>query len=344
MIAYCTVEDVKARLEVKGADKDVPVFESIKGATLKINNELRRRFIPITKTNYYEPPGSAELRLKDDLLSVTTLTSENGTETIDDADYLLEPINEGPPYSRLVINTASANNVSFAMSTSGPKGRANAVTGSWGYSEDTATAGTVASGLASSASATSCVCSDSSLIGVGTTLLCESEQLFVTAKTANDLGKNTAGALTAAMNDVTLAVEASHGLIAGEVILVDSEKLYIQAISGNNLTMIRAYDATKLAAHNSGADVYVFRTLTVVRGVNGTTADTHANGTALSKYAPPDDIVALCRAEAIWMYEQDESGQTGMVGSGDGATNVRPTALRMMWDAAYRKYGRVPPV
>lgn len=47
--------------------------------------------------------------------------------------------------------------------------------------------------------------------------------------------------------------------------------------------------------------------LSVIRGVRGTTAASHAGGTALEIYVPPEDVTALCLRWAAWLYQQADA-------------------------------------
>jgi len=348
---YIGREAVKAAVEIKGADADAIVDRHIEAASRRIDKELGRRFIPWSETRYFrwpQDPGWATrnrpgqvLLLDEDLLAVddSGLKSENGTVTVPDDEYFLEPVSEGPPYSRIEIDQATTDpDAGFAAGDT-PQ-RAIQVTGSWGYCEDTVAAGTVASGLASDAAATTFVCSDGSLVHVGHTLLIESEQLFVSGRGTADTGCDTNGALTGDIAEKTVTVTDGTKVKAGEVILINAERMYVESVSGNDLSVRREYDGTALAAHEDAQDVYAFRTLTVVRGVNGTTAATHENGTAINRYAPPADIVALCLAVAIANYEADKGGRTGVVGGGEGAVRMARDPLAALWETAKRDYGR----
>lgn len=323
----CSLEAVKRTGNINGADKDAQVGRAIEAASRLIEKETRRYFIPRTETRYYRwPPKqsgrSYVLWLDQDLLSVTTLQTKSqdaSPETISASDYFLEPANAGR-YNSIEIDLSS----NAAFEAGDTTQRSISVNGSWGYSNDTRSAGTVASGLASSSSATTLVCSDESLIGVGNTLLIESEQVFVTAKSAVALDSiQTDGALTADMSNVTVGVDAGHGLKASEVIQVDSEKMFIESITGNNLTVIRAYDGSVLAAHNDNSDVYTFRSLTIERGKNGTTAVTHDDDTAISVYEPAWEISEHCLAEALARVAQNQAMWGRTVGTGEGAVEFR---------------------
>ncbi len=49
-------------------------------------------------------------------------------------------------------------------------------------------------------------------------------------------------------------------------------------------------------------------TLSAIRGVRGTAAASHAQGTPIEVYLPPLDVQALCLRWAVWLYQQVEAG------------------------------------
>ncbi|KKL24684.1 hypothetical protein LCGC14_2412830, partial [marine sediment metagenome] len=151
---------------------------------------------------------------------------------------------------------------------------------------------------------------------------------------------NTNGALTKNKAETTVTVTDGTKVKAGEVILVEAERMFVESISGNDLTVIRAYDGSTLAAHDTAKDVYAFRTLTVTRGENGTTAATHDNADPITKYVPPADIIELCKALAIAYYHAEKGGWTGTVGSGEGAVQVSQSGLNKLRDRVQRQYRR----
>jgi len=85
-----------------------------------------------------------------------------------------------------------------------------------------------------------------------------------------------------------------------QMLLVESEQIYISSISGN--------------------------TLTVVRGCNGTTAAEHAKGKAISIYKPQPTIKKLCKRIALWLYKQRD-GMFETTGHPELGITVVPTAL-----------------
>ena len=86
------------------------------------------------------------------------------------------------------------------------------------------------------------------------------------------------------------ATDAS-GLSASQTILVDSEQMYITSISSN--------------------------TLTVIRGVNGTTADSHSAGVSVYTYVYPSLVAQACLDLAKLYYRDRDMGITQTLGTGE---------------------------
>ena len=349
-----TREAVKsAGAGISGVERDAAIDRLIEDYSRAIERTTRRYFIPRTETRLYRwPPretgSSVILWLYQDLLSVTTLqikAQDASPTTIASTDYFLEPNNPGSDgrtrYDRIEINLSS----SAAFEGGDTPQRSISVLGSWGFDNETRAAGAISgAGLASSTTATSFACTDPTLIGVGDTLLIESEQVFVSGKAsaAEPNADLIDGALTKSMaEDVT--VDDASRYIVGERILIDTEEMLI--ISKNETTevlgVIRAYNGTTLAAHSNNTAVHVFRTLTIERGVNGTTAATHADTTAITAYEPPPEIKGLCVAEVLSAFAQ-EQGQWGRsVGQGEGQKEVAGGALAKMRERVTDGYRRV---
>jgi hypothetical protein len=340
---YASRETTKAAVGLAGADLDPLIDSYIEAASVDVEALLGRRFIPETATKYFPWPSRNGNRyvldLGDlDLLAVTTLKTkaQDATPTeIVAADYFLEPVNE-LPYSRIEIDLASSAAFESGAATSQ---RSISVLGRWGYCEDTKAAGALAE--ADDGSETALDVTDSSLIGVGDTILIGTEAMFVSGKGLIDTTATTSGALTASKAGTTVGVNTGTLIKAGEIITVDSERMLVESISGNSLTVQRAYDGSVLATHVITSKVYAPRTLTVVRAVNGTTAAAHDTAAAILKYAPPADIAEYCRALASAHHQQGRSGWTGIIGSEGGAVETKMFGLWAMKRALIEKYGRV---
>ena len=325
---YTTRESLKRAIRLNGNENDEAVDRLIEAASRDVDNMTHRWFIPKTQTRLFRWPGTygrgSILWMDADLLSVSTLQTKaqnSSPTTISSSDYFLEPNNTNPPYSRIEIDLSTT----AAFEAGDTPQRSISVAGSWGFSSDTISAGTVSSGLASDATATSMVCSTGSLtsgINVGDTLLIESEQLFVSEKTSAALGSVLInGALTADKSE-NVIIDSGHGVGVGEVVKVDSEEMFVRATTATTLTVERAYNGTTLSAHDDDTAVHIFRSLTVTRGVNGTTGATHANATTISAYRPPAPVRELTQAIAIASVTQESGAWGRSLGTGGAAQDM----------------------
>lgn len=291
-----------------------------------IEDDLHRHFYPVkaayTYTEHDESwwVSDAAFWLNRDLQSVSAITVDGSAPTT----YVLLP-KDGPPYNRISVD--SYWNVDTI------------ITGVWGWSNDTAAAGTLAAAVVSEAATTIDV-TDSYLVGVGDLITIDAERLIVTDKTAIDSTANLDGALTAAANNQTVTLTDATGFVAGEEILVESERMLIQDVTGNDLSVERAYRGSTLAAHDTAKDVYLYRRLTVERGATGTTATTHLISAAITRNVPPPQIRDWCLAEVLTQLEQEGAAYARVVGSGETQREARGAGLT---DARYqaRRLARV---
>lgn len=95
----------------------------------------------------------------------------------------------------------------------------------------------------------------------------------------------------------TVAVTSGAVFSPGNTIIVDAEQAYVRSISSNDLT--------------------------VIRGVNGTTAATHDNASAVARYEYPSDVVSVCSDVARVLYRDRDLGVTETLGSGEAGVRVR---------------------
>jgi len=87
------------------------------------------------------------------------------------------------------------------------------------------------------------------------------------------------------------SVASAAGLGPAQTILIDSEQLYITAISGN--------------------------TLTVERGVNGSTAATHSGGASVYRYDYPELVAQACLDLSKIVFRDRDMGAVTAIGSGE---------------------------
>jgi hypothetical protein len=338
---YATREEIKAELDVKEtARSNTRIDRALADATETIHGLCHRTFYPEQDTRHFDWPNMQYARSwrlwldANEVISVTTLTS--GGTTIVAADYFLEPNQYGPPYNRIEIDLDS--NAAFGGGDTHQ--RDISVTGLFGYRNDETTLGSTDEALDDSETGVDVDAATSAAVGIGSLLRIDSERVIVTGRSQLDTGQNLGGNLTAANNDVAVSVTDGTGYAVDEVILIDSEKMRIDEISGNTLTVTRAWDGTTLAAHTSSADIYAPRTLAVTRGALGTTAATHTTSTTVQRWDPPGPVRQLCVAEALVDLLQGRSGYARTAGSGEGEREVSGRGLKDLRDRVYVSHGR----
>lgn len=337
---YCSREEVKAALDVaETARSDARVDRAIGAASrlLEGPQQLNRRFYPLVATLVFDWPATrhddGRLRLwfvEHELISVTSLVW--GGVTVPADDYGLEPRNDGPPYTRLELDADSTANHAFTQAH-----RAITLAGVWGYSATTAPAGTLAEVL--DASEVAVDVSDSAAVGVGHVIAVESERMIVTGKSMLTTGQTLQTPLAAAVSADLVAVTNGAAYTVGETILLDSERMRIVDIAGNNLVVKRAFDGTTLAAH-TGSTVFAPRTLTVERGALGTTAAGHSNGTAISRHLVPDPVRDLAVAESLVQLVAEAGGYARVTGGTDNRQQLDASALAQLRARVMASYGR----
>lgn len=343
---FCTREDVASALDIKeAAHNAAQIDRAIESASRSIEQLLKRKLHPRIATRYFAWPNSSSApawRLwldENELISVSSFVA--GGTTIASTDYFLEPVNSGPPYRYVEIDLDSS--ASFTTTGSSSQ-RAIAITGTWGYWDEQEPAGATAEGLDSSE--TGVDVTDASLIGVGDLLTIDTERLLVTGRSALDTGQNLASNMTASVSDQVVDVADGTALHVGEILIIESERMKVISITGNNATVLRAYDGTTLAAHTSPLDVYALRTLTVVRGAAGTTAAAHSTAATVTKWSVPGTVKALAIAEAENIIEQEVSAYGRRTGSDEaerdasGNENTSGMGLPDMRYQAKSAYGR----
>lgn len=339
----CTREDIKSALDVQEtAYANTRIDRAIGAGSRSVEGQMQRLFYPVTGTRKFDWPqlptsGAYPWRVwldQNDLITLTTLTS--GGTVIPAAGYLLEPVNDGPPYTHIDINLGSSS----AFSAGATWQQSLAAVGVWGYRADTTPGGSLAA-IVSSTSSTTITLSDSAAVGVGSILLVDSERLLVTNKTMVTTGLTLqAPDLTASQANQTVATTNGAAFTAGETILIDAERMLIQDIAGNNLIVKRGWDGSTLASHTASATIYAARTATVTRGALGTTAATHANGAPIAVHQVPDLIRTLTIAEALCDLLGEEAGWARMVGSGDNARPAPGGGIRDLRAQAASRYAR----
>ncbi|NUO42423.1 MAG: hypothetical protein HOV82_10325 [Streptomyces sp.] len=342
---YATREDVMRALDVKLTARSArQIDRALQSASRSIDDDLcHRRFYPEQATRGFDWPGSQyrpswRLWLDDqELISLTSITS--GGTTISPSDVVLYPLS-GAPYNRVEINLGS----SAAWGGGDTHQRDISITGLWGYRLDETTVGTLAAAVASTAATTITVTGPASAeLGVGSVLRIDDERMIVTGRSMVDTGQGFGDSMTAAKNDVSIGAADGTAYAVDEVILRDSERMLIVDISGNTLTVERAWDGSVLAAHTDSA-IYAPRALTVVRGALGTTAATHVDASSVVRWDPPGLVRDLTIAEALNRVTNEQAGYVRTKRSGGGlSSNDQTLAARdlpALREQVYNAHGR----
>jgi hypothetical protein len=319
---YCTVDDLMRGLELDG-DEGIhgtkkPLIDFVRSASDQILRAYGN-IIPISATYLFGAgPYESELLLDKDLLEITSII--NDTTTLSTSDYVPWPLNrhwDNGPYTRIHTDgTWDDDNVQ--------------ITGLWGLWEYSKATGEAA--ISQDGSQATLTVLNGANVSPGMVLLIESEQELVTGYAAPSV--LTSVIVGSSVDDETAIIPITNGaeVHEGEMIRCEFEDMIIRMIVGNSLMCGRAQNGTEKAVHAAGTAIYAYRTVSVDRNVNGTTAAAHASKAA-SRYTVPDIIEWMALQIAALMYQKAAktkfSGKLGNSGSADGDVyyiNEFPTA------------------
>lgn len=343
-IWLCTREDVKGALDSQEtARNNRRIDRAITAATGAIKGLTHRNFRPELDTRYFDWPDrnrSRSYRLwlgADELISVTSVTA--GGTALSTANIMLTfGENDDAPFAALETNLGS----STVFESDDTHQRAIAVTGLYGYRNDEEAVGSLAANLDATESATATINWTTSDIGVGDVLRIGAERMIVSAKSMVDTTQNLGTPLTASTGNTTVAVTNGAVFTPDQVLLLDSERMLVVDVAGNNLTVKRAWDGSVLAAH-TGSDIYTLTGVDVDRAQLGTTIAAHLSGAVIYRHIVPGLVRELAVAEALNTVQQGLSGYARREGSEDSARDVGGQGLAELRRAvrqAYRRKGK----
>lgn len=134
---YATLDATRVYLSMGSQDvtDDAEIMRFIRNASRAIDRYTRRKFYPRVETRYYDYVKQKGVRLDDDLLSLSSLTTQNGASLVPNSVLILDTglgNYNHPPYDSIVINSSAGSVLSF----SGTKQKSQQVAGIWGYHED----------------------------------------------------------------------------------------------------------------------------------------------------------------------------------------------------------------
>jgi hypothetical protein len=307
---YCTVDQLVASLDLIGAEDETELLDYIRQASDYIDQEIGKGsgFIPVTAARRFDGKGIIHLYV-DPLLAITSIVEDG--DTLLTTDYLLYPRNrywDDGPYTRITIDPDATTLNAWTYEDD-----VVVITGRWGLYEKTVATGETVS-LAAAGTTDLAVASGAS-VSPGMILKIEDEQCLVTATGASE---NATSLLSAAVttSDTTISVDDGSEFSAGEELQIGTEDFKILKINTNDLYVARSWNGTAKAAHLDNAQVKVYRTYTIERGLNGTTAAAHTSKAA-SQYIPPRLVNYFCRQIAALMLKKAKSGFAGKTGNVD---------------------------
>lgn len=312
--SFCTAAELDDDLNLLGSVRADVLMDKIMAASDYLQKEIGW-FIPVTMTRTFHGLGLPYLYLPP-LLALTG-NILNDDDTLVSTDFIYIP--EGRwwangPYSQLDVDPDAVNLSVWMNEQEGVS-----IPGRWGlYEESESTGATVADTTQQDASQATLKVSSGAKVSPGMVLLIGTEQEHVTGWSTPTAAVTTLGAAwDAQSSEVTLAAAL---LNIGEVGRVGLEQFKVLDNNGTLYYVQRGWNKTRQVSHLSAANVDVYRTVEVVRGVNGTTAATHANGASVSRYKAPSDVNYLCRQIAALMLKKAQAGFAGKTGNEDIGT------------------------
>lgn len=316
---YCTVEQVKAAASVTAPSYvDSQIAREIATASAIIDGDMRRplgAFWPVTDTRYFDwldHQYSLTWRLWLDGNTLGAAPTQVLSNGVDITSGVLARNGVGdsvPPFDYLEANLATDATFNAGASYQ----RAISVTGLFiGCIPAEADSGAI-TGLASPSTTTTFV-SNGALVGVGSVIRAESERMVVTGKSF--FGSFTLGSDLSASTSAQAVPLVGGAANAGEVLLIDAEQMLVMTTAGATAIVQRGYGGTAVATHTNTTNVYVNRSVTLLRGALGTTAASHG-GVSITTHQVPSAVQTLAVAETLRLLGLERAGYTMVIERGN---------------------------
>lgn len=341
---YVTREEVRAAPDVSwSARADLRIDRAIQDASQRVEGQLHRVFYNTQTTRFWDWPNFQyaypwrlwldQWEIADVTVTVPVVTS--GGIVIPAEACNFEPVNSGPPFNYLELR----RDLSYSFGNGPTPQRDIGIAAIYGFWTLTTPAGSLAAAV-SDTTGTAITVTDGAAAGVGDNILIGTERMLLADKRMVTTGQmQLTGLATVKDNDVTLGVPDGTQFSPNEVLLLDSERVYVTDIAGNSLTVKRAWDGTVLAAHTS-ATIYAPRQWTVTRGAQGSTAATHTIGAAVVLAVVPSLVKDYSLAEALVQLKNEPGAFASSQGSGPSKQGGIGGNLPDLRDQAYTAFGR----
>lgn len=231
---------------IAGAENNAQILQLLEGTSRQIDGLLGRWFFPKIETRYFSGNGRDCLELKNwDIISITTLKEDSDADAVYEVtwaitDYLLGPDGNDPtdatrplPYWELSVDQRSTGAQDVFL-----KGqRMYQLAGKFGYCELTEAATTINEGASFGASDTELTVAAPTNIGIGDTLLIDSEYLYVTGQLVADgntftVSRAANGSTAAAHDDSTTVYKLVYPEPIVEAVRMQASRLWVRRAAG----------------------------------------------------------------------------------------------------------------
>jgi hypothetical protein len=343
-IWYATREQIMRSLEIlQSAYAGSLIDAKLEWASRSIDYQTHRRFYPERRTISRDWPSARDgltwaVDLGDQEMISLEVVNSGGTAITSSCYLSRDDDLAEPPYHLLQVDLSTA-----AAFAAGPTfQRSLQITGLYGTKNtDTSLPGGALSAAINSTSTNTITINPSSGIftpGIGSLLLVDTERMVVRDRQMITSGQTISASISDVQSARVITSSGASNFAAGEVILIDGERMLINEISGTSLLVTRAWDGTALDTHSSGATIYALRQFIVTRGALGSTAATHLISTSV--YPHTFEVNEWCIAETVCALEQNSSAYARTVGSGASAREAVGAGLEDVRNQGYAAYGR----
>ena len=331
--SYANAAELRAAASIDTTpDADRAIVRALDAASREVEKLCRgRKFYPRTETrvlDWHDPGGqninNRKLWLNaqdvNELAQDPTSVAINGTAV---TGVTAGPEFDGPPYQWLELDYGTSTTFSTGDSS---HQNVVSVAGVFGFLNEVS-AGATTAAISTTTETSVSVNGAAARIDAGDAIRIGNEWMLVQGRAWADTGENLLAALTSDSEDTTIAVADGTTYTIGEDLLIGTERFLIVDIAGNNLVVRRRQNATRLAAHSIGADIYARRTLTVERGQLGPAATTHSTAAGILVHLAPAQIRTLTLAEAMSILAQEAGGWARTIGGGEAEREARGKGL-----------------
>lgn len=298
---YCSVRDVMESVKIHGDEGDLMRY--IRSASQWLQQNLGV-FLPVLEDRTIQPSGLEYIRTGP---ALQILSVKEYGATI--SDYEKDP-SEGTwrngPSTYLNRNNGACWNQKIV------------VRAWWGLYQEIRSLGINTSQLVGDGTLT---VNRGGILSPGMVVGIDAEAELVTA---GDGGPGSPAATVAtsklngamAANDYQMTVDNGAEFFEGEIVSIGTEDLRLNKRSGNVWAVDRSWNGTTLSDHPDDSAIGIYRTYSVNRSVNGSTAAGHT-AAAIGRYMVPDDLLYLAVQMVVLMREKAGTMFGGRAGSSE---------------------------